>query len=67
VNSQALSQLYLYSRTASILVQCEVPKPSDGLEYTFARRPSSFDHERKDIAHVWEVGRGHGAWGEATR
>jgi len=34
----------------------EVPKPSEGLEYTYARKPSSYDHERKDLAHIWEVG-----------
>jgi dynein light intermediate chain 2 len=26
------------------------------LEYTYARKPSSYDHERKDLAHIWEVG-----------
>jgi dynein light intermediate chain 2 len=34
----------------------EVPKPSEGLEYTYARKPSNFDHEKKDLAHIWEVG-----------
>lgn len=34
----------------------EVPKPSEGLEYTYARKPAAFDHERKDLAHIWEVG-----------
>jgi len=33
----------------------EVPKPSEGLEYTYARKPSTFDHEKKDLAHIWEV------------
>jgi hypothetical protein len=33
-----------------------VPKPSEGLEYTYARKPSNFDHEKKDLAHIWEVG-----------
>ncbi len=37
-------------------VQAEVPKPSEGLEYTYARKPSNFDHEKKDLAHIWEVG-----------
>ncbi|KAL6746086.1 hypothetical protein V8C86DRAFT_2954357 [Haematococcus lacustris] len=36
--------------------RAEVPKPSEGLEYTYARKPSNFDHERKDLAHIWEVG-----------
>ena len=39
-----------------LLVQVEVPKPSEGLEYTYARKPSNFDHEKKDLAHIWEVG-----------
>mmetsp|Transcript_27351 Transcript_27351/g.73958 ORF Transcript_27351/g.73958 Transcript_27351/m.73958 type:complete len:401 (-) Transcript_27351:855-2057(-) len=34
----------------------EVPKPSEGLEYTYARKPSNYDHEKKDLAHIWEVG-----------
>lgn len=33
----------------------EVPKPSQGLEYTFARRASTYGHEHKDLAHIWEV------------
>ncbi len=39
--------------------QNEVPKPSEGLEYTYARKPSNFDHEKKDLAHIWEVGGSH--------
>mmetsp|Transcript_14319 Transcript_14319/g.41743 ORF Transcript_14319/g.41743 Transcript_14319/m.41743 type:complete len:198 (-) Transcript_14319:1665-2258(-) len=37
----------------------EMPKPSEGLEYTYARKPSAYDHERKDLAHIWEVGGSH--------
>lgn len=37
-------------------VQAEVPKPSEGIEYTYARKPAAFDHEKKDLAHIWEVG-----------
>lgn len=33
----------------------EPPKPSEGLEYTFARKASNFDHEKKDLAHIWEI------------
>lgn len=33
-----------------------MPKPSEGLEYTYARKPSNYDHERKDLAHIWEIG-----------
>ncbi|KAG1665103.1 hypothetical protein FOA52_007794 [Chlamydomonas sp. UWO 241] len=36
--------------------RAEVPKPAEGLEYTYARKPSQYDHERKDLAHIWEVG-----------
>jgi hypothetical protein len=36
----------------------ETPRPGQGLEYTYARRPSAYDHERRDLAHVWEVGGG---------
>ncbi|WIA09474.1 hypothetical protein OEZ85_008875 [Tetradesmus obliquus] len=37
--------------------QVEVPKPSQCLEYTFARKPgSSFGPgDRKELAHIWEV------------
>mmetsp|Transcript_19674 Transcript_19674/g.42749 ORF Transcript_19674/g.42749 Transcript_19674/m.42749 type:complete len:403 (+) Transcript_19674:323-1531(+) len=34
----------------------EVTKPSEGLEYTYARKPSNYDHEKKDLAHIWEFG-----------
>lgn len=36
--------------------RADIPKPSEGLEYTYARKPSAYDHERKDLAHIWEVG-----------
>ncbi|PNW79047.1 hypothetical protein CHLRE_09g398882v5 [Chlamydomonas reinhardtii] len=36
--------------------RAEVPKPSEGIEYTYARKPAAFDHEKKDLAHIWEVG-----------
>lgn len=36
--------------------QIEPPKPSEGLEYTYARKPAAFDHERKDMAHIYEIG-----------
>lgn len=34
----------------------DVAKPSEGLEYTFARKPSAYEHDRKDLAHMWELG-----------
>ncbi|KAG2482769.1 hypothetical protein HYH03_018309 [Edaphochlamys debaryana] len=36
--------------------RAETPKPSEGIEYTYARKPAQFDHEKKDLAHIWEVG-----------
>ncbi|GLC38707.1 Cytoplasmic dynein 2 light intermediate chain 1 [Pleodorina starrii] len=36
--------------------RAEVPKPSEGIEYTYARKPAAYDHEKKDLAHIWEVG-----------
>ncbi|GMH33018.1 hypothetical protein BSKO_00852 [Bryopsis sp. KO-2023] len=36
----------------------DIPKPSEGLEYTYARRSRENDHEKKDIAHIWEFGGG---------
>lgn len=39
--------------------QAEVPKPSEGIEYTYARKPAAYDHEKKDLAHIWEVGGSH--------
>lgn len=38
-----------------------MPKPSEGLEYTYARKPSQFDHEKKDVAHIWEAATSHEA------
>ena len=35
--------------------QSDLPKPSEGLEYTYARKPSAFDHERRELAHFWEL------------
>lgn len=37
--------------------QVEVPKPSQCLEYTFARKPGSKfgPGDRKELAHIWEV------------
>lgn len=33
----------------------EVPKPSQALEYTFARKASNLADARKDLAHIWEA------------
>mmetsp|Transcript_17177 Transcript_17177/g.54938 ORF Transcript_17177/g.54938 Transcript_17177/m.54938 type:complete len:387 (-) Transcript_17177:65-1225(-) len=33
----------------------DVPKPTEGLEYTYARKSVATNIERKDIAHIWEI------------
>ena len=47
---------HLATGSAASCPQAEVPKPSEGIEYTYARKPAAFDHEKKDLAHIWEVG-----------
>lgn len=32
-----------------------MPKPTDGLEYTYIRKPASSMSDRKELAHLWEV------------
>ena len=46
-------------RAARCCTQAELPKPSEGIEYTYARKPAAYDHEKKDLAHIWEVGGSH--------
>mmetsp|Transcript_8241 Transcript_8241/g.23674 ORF Transcript_8241/g.23674 Transcript_8241/m.23674 type:complete len:415 (+) Transcript_8241:330-1574(+) len=38
--------------------RADVPKPTDGLEYTYARKSSAYNPEKKDIAHIWEMSGG---------
>jgi len=38
--------------------RAEVPKPTDGLEYTYARKSSAYNPEKKDVAHIWELSGG---------
>lgn len=38
--------------------QADVPKPTDGLEYTYARKSSAYNPEKKDVAHIWELSGG---------
>lgn len=33
----------------------EVPKQTEGMEYTYARKSVAANIDRKDIAHIWEV------------
>ena len=33
-------------------------KPTEGLEYTFARKSAAANLDRKDVAHIWEIGGG---------
>lgn len=35
--------------------QTELPKPTEGMEYTYARKSAANNIDRKDIAHIWEV------------
>ena len=36
-------------------MQSETPKPTEGSEYTFARKQSATSLDRKDLAHIWEI------------
>ena len=36
-------------------MQSETPKPTEGSEYTFARKQSAARLDRKDLAHIWEI------------
>eukprot|EP00891_Asterochloris_glomerata_P002938 jgi/Astpho2/2938/fgenesh1_pg.00050_%23_172_t len=36
-------------------MQSETPKPTEGSEYTFARKQSVASLDRKDLAHIWEI------------
>mmetsp|Transcript_35465 Transcript_35465/g.89428 ORF Transcript_35465/g.89428 Transcript_35465/m.89428 type:complete len:410 (+) Transcript_35465:79-1308(+) len=38
--------------------RADVPKPTDGLEYTYARKSSAYNPEKKDVAHIWELSGG---------
>ena len=33
----------------------ETPKPTEGMEYNYARRTHATNIDRKDVAHVWEI------------
>ncbi|KAL3144446.1 Cytoplasmic dynein 2 light intermediate chain 1 [Trebouxia sp. C0010 RCD-2024] len=35
--------------------RADTPKPTDGLEYTYIRKPASSTSDRKELAHLWEV------------
>lgn len=37
------------------VVQAETPKPTEGLEYTYIRKPAASHADYKDLAHLWEV------------
>ena len=45
----------------------ERPRPTEGLEYSFMRKNSPTDLERKDVAHVWEVSGAAGLAEEVLR
>ena len=33
----------------------DAPKPTEGMEYNYARKTHATNVERKDVAHVWEI------------
>jgi len=33
----------------------EVPKPTEGMDYNYARKAHPTNIERKDVAHIWEI------------
>ncbi|DBB05899.1 hypothetical protein WJX82_002057 [Trebouxia sp. C0006] len=35
--------------------RAEAPKPTEGLEYTYIRKPAANPTDPKDLAHLWEV------------
>lgn len=43
---------------AACPLQTDLPKPTDGLEYTYARKSSAYNPDKKDIAHIWELSGG---------
>ncbi len=42
-----------------VSVQAETPKPTEGLEYTYIRKPAANPTDPKDLAHLWEVSGSH--------
>eukprot|EP00227_Mantoniella_beaufortii_P016060 CAMPEP_0197596268 /NCGR_PEP_ID=MMETSP1326-20131121/24667_1 /TAXON_ID=1155430 /ORGANISM="Genus nov. species nov., Strain RCC2288" /LENGTH=307 /DNA_ID=CAMNT_0043162735 /DNA_START=165 /DNA_END=1085 /DNA_ORIENTATION=+ len=35
--------------------KADVPKPTEGMEYNYARKTHATNIERKDVAHIWEI------------
>ena len=35
--------------------EADVPKPTEGMEYNYARKTHATNIERKDVAHIWEI------------
>lgn len=33
----------------------DAPKPTEGMEYNYARKTHATNVERKDVAHIWEI------------
>ena len=56
-NSAALYQheCVLNIRLSLAVTQAETPKPTEGLEYTFIRKPASNPIDRKELANLWEL------------
>jgi len=50
--------------TDFVSVQAEAPKPTEGLEYTYIRKPAANPTDPKDLAHLWEVSGSQELWQE---
>ena len=37
------------------MMQGDIPKPTEGLDYTFLRKPAANPSDPKELAHLWEV------------
>mmetsp|Transcript_10736 Transcript_10736/g.14608 ORF Transcript_10736/g.14608 Transcript_10736/m.14608 type:complete len:398 (-) Transcript_10736:111-1304(-) len=44
----------------------DIPKTTEGMEYTYARKSASNNIERKDIAHIWEIAGSESLYEEVT-
>ena len=36
-------------------MQSDIPKPTEGLDYTFIRKPAANPSDPKELAHLWEL------------
>ena len=38
-----------------VCMQSDIPKPTEGLDYTFVRKPAANPSDPKELAHLWEL------------